>query len=101
MSSPVELADVVTWPQAVVAVVIVLAIIVVPQVVQLVQNVSIQRKQEAVQHQFTNNGGSTLKDAVDRIEQTLADHVEASAQRAVEVDERLAEIEAANGRHRQ
>jgi hypothetical protein len=98
MSSPVDLSDVLTWPQAAVAIVIAIAILVVPQIVGLVQNGAIKRRTEAAAAQLTNNGGSTLKDAVDRIERKLTSHVEASTRRAAEVDERLADIEATNGR---
>lgn len=93
MNIPVDLADVLTWPQAIVAVVIVVAVLIVPQVIQLVQNAGLKRQTAAVSHQVTNNGGSSMKDAVDRIERTLTEHVETSAQRAVEMDARLSELE--------
>lgn len=93
MSIPVDLADVLTWPQAIVAVVIIVAVLIVPQVIQLVQNIGLKRQTQAVAHQVTNNGGSSMKDAVDRIERTLSEHVETSTKRAVEMDARLAELE--------
>ena len=80
MSDLPDLADVVTWPQAVVAVVIVLAVVVGPQVVSIIQNRNLG-------HQFKNNSGSTMRDAVDRIEGKLD-----------ALDERVSNLEDNNGR---
>jgi len=90
MDSPIEISEVVTWPQAIVAVAVVIAVLVVPQIVSLLQN-------KGIKHQFTNNSGTTMRDAIDRIEKTLTDHVEASAAREAEVDERLAQLERTEG----
>jgi uncharacterized membrane protein YhiD involved in acid resistance len=75
-----DAADILTWPQAVFGAVVVLAALVVPQLLTYLQGRSTKEKVEAVKHQTENNSGSTLKDAVDRIERLLTEHItEASA----------------------
>ena len=98
MSSPVEPSEILTWPQALVAVVVVLAVLVVPQVIGLVQNGSIKRRADTAAHQLTNNSGSTVKDSIDRIETMLVGHIEQADRRDAERDARLAELESAKGR---
>ena len=75
---PVDLAEVLTWQQAVVAIVIILAVIVVPQIVQMVQNNNLAK-------QMKNNGGSTMRDAIDRIERK----VDAQGEQLNVVEQRL------------
>ncbi|GAA4053518.1 hypothetical protein [Agromyces indicus] len=54
-----------------------------PQVIALIQN-------RDIKHQFRNNSGSTMRDAVDTIEKKLN-----------AVDDRHTELERADGKHRQ
>lgn len=61
----------VTWPQAVVAIVIILAVIVGPQVVAIIQNVGIKRKADTAAHEVLPNSGKSLADAVNRIERKI------------------------------
>lgn len=70
-----ELPDptgVTTWPAALVTVVMILALLVVPSVLTYLGNQRVKK----VENTLTNtNGGSTVKDALNRIEGTLADDV--------------------------
>lgn len=95
MNSPVALSEVLSWPQALVAIAIIVAVLVVPQVVSIIQSVGLKKQTQAVEHQVTNNGGSSMKDAIDRIERTLTAHVEDTIRREAEIQVRLANLEAA------
>lgn len=70
-----ELPDptgVTTWPAALVTIVMILALLVVPSVLTYLGN----QRVKAVENTLTNtNGGSTVKDALNRIEGTLSDDV--------------------------
>jgi hypothetical protein len=57
----VNLSQVLTWPQALVGALIVIVAMGLPQVLTYLSN-------KQVKKQVTNNGGSSMKDAVDRIE---------------------------------
>ena len=82
----VVISEILSWQQAVVAVVIVVAVLVVPQVVGLLQN-------RAIRHELKPNSGSSVRDAVDRIERKLDAHVEAEAARMGAIRERLDKLD--------
>lgn len=66
-----ELVD--SWPKAVVAVTLVVCVLVVPQVGAWVQARRSASAADAVRRTLTtNNGGSHVKDSLDRIERTQA-----------------------------
>jgi cytochrome c-type biogenesis protein CcmH/NrfG len=75
MMEGIEVSGIVSWPQAFVAVVIVLALSIVPQVLGYLKTRSTATKVVEVQHELENNSGSTLRDAVDRIEEKLTEHI--------------------------
>lgn len=56
-----------TWPQAVVTIVLILAILVVPSVLSYLGNQRIKAVERSL---TTNNGGSHVKDQLDRIEES-------------------------------
>lgn len=85
-----SLSEVLTWPQAVVAVAIVVAVLVVPQIVQMVQN-------HAMAKQYKNNGGSTLRDAVDRIEHKVTEQGTMLEETKQRLDEHLEAGESTDG----
>lgn len=64
----IEISGIVSWPQAFVAVVVILALSIVPQVLGYLKARQTGAKVEKVTHELENNSGSTLRDAVDRIE---------------------------------
>ncbi|MBX3309717.1 MAG: hypothetical protein KF739_04690 [Cryobacterium sp.] len=97
MNAPVDLNLIVNWPQAMVASVIVLAVVIGLPVVNIIQNRAIKQQNErALTTLTTNNGGSTVKDRLDKIVSKL-DEVQSTQQ---EHGERLSELEAVKGKHR-
>lgn len=86
MESIPAIAEVLTWPQAVFGIVVVLAVLVVPQVISLIQNRSIQ-------HELKPNSGSSMRDAINRIEKTLTEHVASENARVEDVESRLNKLE--------
>lgn len=83
--SPIEVQ---TWPQAAVMIVLIVAILVVPSVIGYLNNrqaKATNRQVAQVKQQVTNNGGSSMKDAVDRIETVLTEHMEWSERYVQEV----------------
>lgn len=87
--TPVELSEVVTWPQALVGALLVIVILGLPQVFTYLNS-------RAAKKQVTNNGGGSMKDAVDRIErkqdafnETFSKHVDDAANR----DQRIVRLE--------
>lgn len=100
MTGPIpDVGDILTWPQAFFGGVIVLAVIVGPQIIGLIQNRGIKKGTDVAAHQLQNNSGASVKDAVDRIETKLTDHIALADQRDADRDARLAELEAAKGKH--
>lgn len=65
LDAPVDLSEVLTWPQALVAVVIILAVLVWPGIINYLQN-------KEIKHELKPNSGGSLRDAVDRTEAKLA-----------------------------
>lgn len=57
-----------SWPQAVVFIFLILAVLVVPSVLSYLGNRRMKRVETTL---TTNNGGSTMKDAMDRMEHDL------------------------------
>lgn len=89
----VQLSEVLTWPQALVGALIVIVVMGLPQLFTFLNG-------RATKKQVTNNGGSSMKDAVDRIEKNttsqktlLDDHLKMSQERDAKVDERLVRLE--------
>lgn len=87
--SEVALSEVLTWPQALVGALIVIVVMGLPQLFTYLSN-------RAIKKQVTNNGGSSMKDAVDRIEKqqnaflgTFDTHVQDAKKR----DERIVRLE--------
>lgn len=72
----IEVSGIVSWPQAFVAVVVILALSIIPQVLGYLKARQTTNKVEAVAHELENNSGSTLRDAVDRIEKALTEHID-------------------------
>jgi hypothetical protein len=72
----IEVSGIVSWPQAFVAVAVILALSIVPQVLAYLKARQTVNKVTEVAHELENNSGSTLRDAVDRIEQKLTTHIE-------------------------
>lgn len=92
-TTPVELGEVLTWPQALVGALIVIVVMGLPQLFTYLNG-------KATKKQVTNNGGSSMKDAVDRIEKNqgehrslLDDHLKLSQERDAKVDERIVRLE--------
>lgn len=90
----VELGEVLTWPQALVGAIIVIVVMGLPQLFTYLNS-------KTAKKQVTNNGGSSMKDAVDRIEKKtdagnklLDEHLKEAVQRDSIVDGRLARVEA-------
>jgi hypothetical protein len=81
-----NITEILTWPQAVFGIVIVISALVVPQIVQLIQN-------NQIRHELKPNSGSSVRDAIDRIEKKLDDHVIAEASHASARDRRLDKLE--------
>ncbi len=80
-----NVSDILTWPQATFGIVLVIAILVVPQIVTIRQNAVLKRQGAVSAHELTNNSGSTVKDAVDRIETKLDTVVETQAEHAARI----------------
>lgn len=71
----VDVTAVLTWPQAVVAVVLILAVLVWPTIAGWVQARRAASAVNDVKRTLTtNNGGSHVKDSLDRIEATQREH---------------------------
>jgi len=94
------LADVVTWPQAVVAVVIVFALLMWPSVVTMISShrtskrlKNVEAKAEVTAHEVRPNSGKSLADAVNRIESGLAQHLSDATEHNAKVDARLDRLE--------
>lgn len=99
-TTPVELGEVLTWPQALVGALIVIVVMGLPQLFTYLNG-------KAIKKQVTNNSGSSMKDAVDRIETNVAgieknqsehrslldDHLKISQERDAKVDERIVRLE--------
>lgn len=64
----IEVSGIVSWPQAFVAVTIVLALSIIPQVLGYLKARQTDAKVGKVAHELENNSGSTVRDAIDRIE---------------------------------
>lgn len=70
---PIDISAVLTWPQALVACVIIFGVLVWPGVVAHLN----QRATRDIQSTLTkHNGGGSVKDALDRIEATQAEQAE-------------------------
>lgn len=99
-----EVSEILTWPQAVFGAAVLLAMFVVPQVLTYLQGRQTRAQVEAVKHQTENNSGSTMRDAVDRIEgasarteQALAEHIEYATAQDAETNRRLTALEQRKG----
>lgn len=102
-----DLADVVTWPQALVAVVVVFALIMWPSIVTMITSrrtserlKSVEAKTEITAHEVRPNSGGSMADAVNRIESgqkrteaKLDSHLHDAAERDEETDRRLRALE--------
>jgi len=64
----IEVSGIVSWPQAFVAVVVILALSIIPQVLGYLKARQTDAKVGKVAHELENNSGSTVRDAIDRIE---------------------------------
>jgi len=82
----VIISEILTWQQAAVAIVIIIAVLVVPPVINYLQN-------RAIKHELKPNSGSSTRDAVDRIEKKLTEHVDSEAARSKAIVERLDKLE--------
>lgn len=100
----VDISTVLTWPQATVAVFMILCVLVVPQIGAWIQaRRSASAVNDVKKTLTTNNGGSHVKDSLDRIERNQAEqghkldtHIEEARMR----DERIAALEAAQMKKR-
>lgn len=95
-----NLSEVLTWPQALVGALIVIVVMGLPQLFTYLNG-------KATKKQVTNNGGSSMKDAIDRIETNvvgieknqsehrslLDDHLKITQERDSKVDERITRLE--------
>lgn len=71
------ISEVLTWPQAIFGGLVVLAVLVVPQVLSYLTSRQARTTANQVQATLTtNNGGSTVKDQLDRIEGKVDDALE-------------------------
>lgn len=69
MESPVQVGEVVSWPQAFVGIVIILALVVWPGVLAWLNTKNSRSATQDIKTTLTqNNGGGSVKDALDRIE---------------------------------
>lgn len=78
-----------SWPQAAVFIVFLLVVVALPSLLSWLGN----RRVKSVEKQFENNGGSTLKDAVDRIEALLLAHIEEAESRDTERDSQISALD--------
>ncbi|MBD8077702.1 hypothetical protein [Cellulosimicrobium arenosum] len=102
--TPADLPDptqVLTWPQALVAVVIILCVLVWPGVLAWINSRSTKALIEDVRHEVNPNSGKSMRDstnrteaAVQEIQSTLGEHVKYAEERDVELDRRLEALEA-------
>lgn len=69
----IEVSGIVSWPQAFVAIAVILALSIVPQVLGYLKTRQTGAKVEKVAHELENNSGSTVRDAIDRIEQKVTE----------------------------
>jgi Tfp pilus assembly protein FimT len=97
----VDIGSVVNWPQASVVVVFILAVIVWPGFAGWLNSRKAKESAQRTETSLTtNNGGSTTKDQLDRIEKTLQAHVEWSGGWTAAMDERVTKLEAKPARRR-
>lgn len=86
MTNPVEIQSVLTWPQAVVAVFVLLALVVWPGVLAWLNSKNSRSTTQDIKTTLTkNNGGGSVKDALDRIEA----HQKKTDERLAAIEERL------------
>lgn len=92
-TTAVQASEVLTWPQALVGAISIIVLSGVPQILTYLSNRSVKK-------QVNNNGGSSMKDAVDRIEtkqdshtSLLEDHIKEAAEKDTKVNERLVRVE--------
>lgn len=84
------------WPQALVFVVLIVCVVALPTILTARGNKNVRE----IAAEFRNNGGSTAKDALDRIEDKLTEHLEWSdeyqktnAEQFTNIDRRLTAME--------
>lgn len=82
----IVIAEILTWQQAAVAIVIIIAVLVVPPVINYLQN-------RVIRHELKPNSGSSARDAIDRIEKKLNEHVDSETARTAGIVERLDKLE--------
>ncbi|KON72610.1 hypothetical protein M768_13970 [Cellulosimicrobium cellulans F16] len=102
-----ELGDVVTWPQAVVAVVVIFALVMWPNIVTMITSrrtarrlENVEAKTEVAAHEVRPNSGGSMADAVNRIEagqkrteSKLDQHLTEASEHNARVDARLDRLE--------
>ncbi|QUC01094.1 hypothetical protein [Cellulosimicrobium cellulans] len=96
----VDITQVLTWPQALVAVVVILAAVVWPSIATWLNSRSTRRdldtvkeKVEVAAHEVRPNSGGSMADAVNRIESALTQHITEADRRDAERDARLSALE--------
>lgn len=90
ISDYVDITAVVNPWQAIVICVFLIALLVWPGIQSILTN---RKVKEVSRTLTTNNGGSTVKDQLDRFETILTDHIEKSGEFHRKIDERVAVIE--------
>ena len=92
-SSVVKVSEVLTWPQALVGTISLMVVLGLPQILTFLTNRSVKR-------QVNNNGGTSMKDAVDRTEKKIdqltsgvSEHVKDSAEEKAKLSDRLVRVE--------
>jgi len=73
----IEVSGIVSWPQAFVAIAVILALSIVPQVLGYLKARQTDAKVGKVAHELENNSGSTVRDAIDRIERKVTEQADA------------------------
>jgi hypothetical protein len=97
----VDISQVLTWPQALVAVVIVLAGVVWPSIASWMNSRAARAATEDARHQVDPNSGRSMVDGVNRteagvveIKNLLVQHIEDAERRDAERDARIAALAA-------
>lgn len=95
-----DLSLVLTWPQAVVAVVIILAVVVWPSIASWINSRAARAAAEDTRHQVHPNSGKSMRDGMNRMEgdvkaikEYMASHQEYVEKRDEELDRRLEALE--------
>lgn len=90
-----KMSEVVTWPQALVAGIFIVVVLGIPQIITLVKALRIEGSAQQINKQVHNNGGSSMKDTVDKTYKLAKEAADAASTTA----EGLADLKTAFENH--